>query len=218
MKITILCSNKNHPVIRFLMEWKKQNGENHEIVLVNSKNDVESGDILFLISCTEIIRSEIRDRFAKTLVIHESDLPKGRGWSPISWLILEGSNEIPVTLLEAVDKVDSGPIWKKSFVKLEGHELFDEISEKVYRKKISLMNFAIEEFENVVQESQNNDNATYYERRTPEDHEIDIKRSIEEQFDKLRISDEKRFPSFFYFRNKKYRISLEKIIDKNFQE
>ena len=83
---------------------------------------------------------------------------------------------------------------------------------------MSLMNFAIEEFENVVPESQNNDNATYYERRTPEDHEIDIKRSIEEQFDKLRISDEKRFPSFFYFRNKKYRISLEKIIDKNFQE
>ena len=42
-------------------------------------------------------------------MIHESDLPHGKGWSPIQWQILEGSDSITITLLDAEDKVDSQP-------------------------------------------------------------------------------------------------------------
>ena len=211
MKITIICSNKNHPIIKFLAQWKDDNLKNHDIQIVTSKNEIKSGDILFLISCTEIIESDIRNRFSKTLVIHESDLPKGRGWSPISWLILEGKEEIPITLLEAIDKVDAGPIWKKRFVKLEGHELFDEISKKVYTEKIKLIDFAIGNFGRITSYQQDDSEATYYPRRTPNDHKIDVKESISEQFEKLRISDKNRYPCFFYFRDHKYKIFLEKM-------
>ena len=41
-------------------------------------NDIDvDGDILFLISCLEIIKADLRSRFKHTLVIHESDLPHG---------------------------------------------------------------------------------------------------------------------------------------------
>ena len=130
-------------------KWKSENSKNHEIELVNFSKDIESRDILFLISCTEIINKEIRNRFKKTLLIHESDLPKGRGWSPLQWLIVEDQNRIPLTLLEAIDKVDAGPIWKKSYVELEGHELVNEITFKVFTEKINLMNFAIENFDSI---------------------------------------------------------------------
>ena len=215
MKITIICSDKNHPIIKFLAQWKDDNLKNHDIQIVTSKNEIKSGDILFLISCTEIIESDIRNRFSKTLVIHESDLPKGRGWSPISWLILEGKEEIPITLLEAIDKVDAGPIWKKSFVKLEGHELFDEISKKVYTEKIKLIDFAIGNFGRITHYQQDDSEATYYPRRVPNDHEIDVKESISEQFEKLRMSDKNRYPCFFYFRDHKYKIFLEKMDDED---
>ena len=215
MKITIICSDKNHPVIKFLAQWKDDNLKNHDIQIVTSKNEIKSGDILFLISCTEIIESDIRNRFSKTLVIHESDLPKGRGWSPISWLILEGKEEIPITLLEAIDKVDAGPIWKKCFVKLEGHELFDEISKKVYTEKIKLIDFAIGNFDCITHYQQDDSEATYYPRRVPNDHEIDVKESISEQFEKLRMSDKNRYPCFFYFRDHKYKIFLEKMDDED---
>ena len=215
MKITIICSDKNHPVIKFLAQWTDDNLKNHDIQIVTSKNEIKSGDVLFLISCTEIIELDIRKRFSKTLVIHESDLPKGRGWSPISWLILEGKEEIPITLLEAIDKVDAGPIWKKCFVKLEGHELFDEISKKVYTEKIKLIDFAIGNFDCITSYQQDDSEATYYPRRTSNDHEIDVKESISEQFEKFRISDKNRYPCFFYFRDHKYKIFLEKMDDED---
>ena len=71
------------------------------------------GEILFLVSCNEIIGKDVRDRYMATLVIHASDLPKGRGWSPHIWQIIEGKKEIMVSLLEAEDAVDSGAIWAK---------------------------------------------------------------------------------------------------------
>ena len=51
--------------------------------------------------------------------------------------------------------------------------------------------------------------ATYYERRTPKDSELDINRSIKDQFNLLRIVDNERYPAFFYIGDKKYKISIE---------
>ena len=43
-------------------------------------------------------------------MIHASDLPKGRGWSPHIWGLINEAQQITISLLEAVDKVDSGDI------------------------------------------------------------------------------------------------------------
>ena len=69
---------------------------------------VGRGDILFLVSCSEIVKKDIRMKFRHTLVLHASSLPKGRGWSPHIWEILNGADQIVISLLEAEDKIDSG--------------------------------------------------------------------------------------------------------------
>jgi methionyl-tRNA formyltransferase len=92
-----------------------------------------------LISCNEIVPASVRGRYRKTLVIHASDLPRGRGWSPYVWQVLEGKNRIPVTLLEAEDAVDSGAIWAQRDLSLEGHELFDEIAARLFELELELM-------------------------------------------------------------------------------
>ena len=125
MNITIICTDKTHKIFPYLKQWKKDNSESHEISLIDKSNDEINGDILFLISCHEIIRKNIRDKFKHTLVIHESDLPHGKGWSPVQWQILRGENFIVISLFQATDKVDFGNIWAKRRVKFEGHELAD---------------------------------------------------------------------------------------------
>ena len=68
MEITILCSNKNHPVFPHLLRWKSQNLNSNDISIVNKTSDVKNGDILFLIACSEIIHDEIKNNFKKFYV------------------------------------------------------------------------------------------------------------------------------------------------------
>jgi methionyl-tRNA formyltransferase len=92
MKITFLCSNANHPVNAYLHNWISQHAEQHEITLARSASELVGGDILFLISCAEIIDSNARASYRACLVLHASDLPEGRGWSPHVWAILNGAD------------------------------------------------------------------------------------------------------------------------------
>lgn len=211
MEITILCTDEKHKIIPFLQKWKISNSSSHNISLVNSSSEVGNGDILFLISCLEIIKGDIRSRFKHTLVIHESDLPHGKGWSPIQWQILNGSNSITITLLDAADKVDSGDIWKKEIVKFEGHELSDEINSQIFPVKLNLMDFAIKNINYVNKIIQKEIDEPHFPRRTPKDSEIDISKSISEQFNLLRIADNERYPCFFNYLGHNYKISLSKI-------
>jgi len=165
--------------------------------------------MLFLISCHEIITAAVRSRYCATLVIHASDLPKGRGWSPWVWQILEGHNEIVVTLLEAEDTVDSGAIWHQMSVHFEGHELYDEIHAKLFDAELALMDYAVEHFGSI-QPTPQTGSPTYYRRRTPEDSRLDVHRSIAEQFDLLRVADPERYPAFFDYRGHRYQVLLKK--------
>ena len=60
------------------------------------------------------------------LVVHESSLPQGQGWSPMTWQILDGASRIPVTLFEAVSELDAGPIYLQKQLDLQGQELVGE--------------------------------------------------------------------------------------------
>ncbi|MBU2265237.1 methionyl-tRNA formyltransferase, partial [Patescibacteria group bacterium] len=100
----------------------------------------ENSYITFFLSCEKFINQKARDKSEFNIVIHASDLPKGRGMSPATWQILEGKNRIWITLFEVTDKIDAGDYYfKKSFL-LNGTELIDEWQEKIYQciEKITL--------------------------------------------------------------------------------
>src|SRR3569833_3364486 len=126
MNITLLCSDANHPVNAYLERWMSKAAHVHSVELVRSKEQAKGGDILFLISCTEIITSQDRSLYQYSFVLHASDLPKGRGWSPHIWELSQGAESIILTLLEAEEKVDSGHIWKKIQIDIPKHALWDE--------------------------------------------------------------------------------------------
>jgi len=213
MKITILNTSKNHPINSWLNCWiDKYNGK-HEIKLIRSKIDIDSGDILFLISCSDIIFKSDREKFNKTLLIHASDLPKGRGWSPHIWSIINGEEKITLSLLEAADKIDSGDIWKKIKITIPNTALYEEINKLIFSAELELMDFAIENFLRIIPYEQPAIEPSYYSKRMPQDSEINIYKSIDEQFDLIRVSDEKRFPAFFYKNGQKFKLKIEKMND-----
>lgn len=214
MRISILCSNKEHPVYPHLRNWMDKLARAHDIELVEKSSSLSGGDLLFLISCNELIGKTVRSKYRASLVIHASDVPKGRGWSPLIWQILEGKNTICVTLLEASDRVDSGNIWKQLTVELEGHELYDEINNKLFDVELQLMDFAVKHAGDIYPLPQQDKEATFYKKRTPEDSRLDPYKTIAEQFDLLRIADPDRYPAFIDFRGHRYRIRLFKE-DKN---
>lgn len=208
LKVSFICSNFEHPVYPVLNDWVAINNHKYDIELVQSSKDLRAqGDFLFLISCSEMIKESTRTRFQHTLVLHASDLPKGKGWSPHIWSVVNGADHITLSLLEAEDLVDSGRIWQKEIIELSGNELFDEINEKLFAAEIKLIEYALEN--DVQPQEQNNEQSTYYKKRTPEDSEIDINASLESQFNLLRVCDPDRFPAFFERNGVRYTLKIE---------
>jgi methionyl-tRNA formyltransferase len=214
MRISLLCSDEQHPVNVYLKRWISAKQEIHQVELVRKKHDLSGGDILFLISCSEILGDADRAAYGATLVLHASDLPRGRGWSPHIWQLIDGAEEITLSLLEAEDKVDSGRIWKKLKFPVPKHALWDEINEALFLAEIELVDFAVNEFSHIRQNTQDPSiEPSYYPRRTPADSQIDPSKSITSQFDRIRVCDPNRFPAFFELHGKKYKLKLEKIDD-----
>ena len=201
MKVTVLFSDPWHPAYPHIKKWCKDN----DYFLVNFKGELVGGEYLFLISCTEIMPPEIRNKYERVLVLHESDLPKGRGWSPLAWQIVEGKNEIVVSLIEAADPVDTGNVIVECTVRFKGHELHEDIHEQIASAKITLIEAFINCPLNGIQQA---GEPTYYRQRTAEDSRIDPGKSIAEQFDLLRICDP-RFPAFFDHRGHRYTLTIQ---------
>ncbi|MGM0429479.1 MAG: formyltransferase family protein [Pseudomonadota bacterium] len=212
MKISVLCSNPEHPIVGKLKQWCDK--QPHDVELLHSKSQLDQGDILFLVSCSELITAFEQNKYQHTLVLHASDLPKGRGWSPHIWELLEGSERITVSLLEAVEPIDSGRIWAKESFHVGQDWLWDEINDALFEVELKLMNFAIENKDNIKPKSQDeSDGVSYYPKRSPKDSELDVDKSLREQFGLLRVCDPKRYPATFRLHGHTYKITVEKTDD-----
>ena len=212
MKITVVCSESTHPVYAYLAEWINENRKAHEISFICRLSDLKGGDILFLVSCSDIVRANERGLYKSCLVLHASDLPQGRGWSPHVWEIMGGAEKITVSLLEAEDEVDSGKVWKKITRPIPKHALWNEINDILFAAEIELINFAINNFEKIKPQAQiSSVEATYYRRRKPKDSLINPELSIADQFDLIRVCDSERYPAYFEMYGQRFKLTLEKI-------
>lgn len=210
MRIEILCSSRTHPVWSRLEGWCERMRPRHEVALVEQLSELTSGDILFLISCNQVVRKGVRDRFQHTLVIHASDVPHGRGFAPLNWQIIEGRSEVVVTLMEAAEKVDSGDVWAKRILHFEGHELFEELFERLFEAELELMSYAVESHGSIAPTPQPPMDGSYYRKRGPEDGRIQPDQTFASAFDLIRASDPVRYPAFFEYRGYRYHVTLTK--------
>jgi methionyl-tRNA formyltransferase len=215
MKVTLLCSDFNHPVYPYLCAWQQANKDKYSISIVCKVSEIsEPGNILFLISCSEIVKAHTRALFSHTLVLHASDLPQGRGWSPHIWDVVSGKDELTLSLLNAEDSVDTGDIWQKKYINLNSTELYDEINTLLFEAEIELISWACQHISTAKPMRQEDGETSYHRKRTPADSEVDIDKSIKEQFNLLRVCDPNRFPAFFELNDRKYKLIVERYDEK----
>ena len=183
--------------------------KNYSISKFFRADEVLGFDIVFLLGHTKILPSEFLQRNKLTLVVHASDLPKGKGFAPIQWQLLEGQNEIKVSLIEAAENVDSGDIFLQSIITFDGTELYKEIREKQAIATINIISEFLKLYPNVTRKKQVG-KESFYPKRKSADDELDISKTLQENFNLLRIGNNDAWPSFFYFKGVKYLVKISK--------
>jgi methionyl-tRNA formyltransferase len=190
------------------------NNSGHDAKLCRNHRDVREGYVAFYLSCVKITPKEVLRLNKYNPVVHPSDLPKGRGFSPLWWQVLEGKNQIPVCMFNAVPELDAGPIIYREEISLKGSELIEELREVFGKKTLDLCYKFMQEEEPIRMADQTGAQ-TYYPRRSSRSGQLDVSKSIADQFELLRISDNERWPAWFQYRGRKYILKVYDEKDKN---
>ena len=209
MKITILTDNPNSWILPYVEHLKKELTQLHDVTHVFKTSDIIGGDVMLVLSCEKILKGDYLKLHKSNVVVHPSKVPLGKGWSPLAWQVLEGSNNIPVSLFEAVEAVDAGDVYIVDYINLEGHELNDEIKHQQGLVTMKMVKKYINEFESMVGIPQSGEE-TFYPRRRQKENELDINKTIADQFNLLRVVDNERYPAHFHINGKKYILKIYK--------
>ncbi len=148
------------------------------------------------------------------LIPHESKLPQGKGMSPLTWQILQNKDEVFFSLIKADSKIDNGVIYFQKKIKIKKNLLFDEIKKIQLEENLKLIEKFLKYYKNkkmIPIGKKQKGKTTIYRKRTPYDSKLDINQSIKSQFNLLRVSDDKNYPSFFEMYGKKYILKISKI-------
>ncbi|GAA4092952.1 formyltransferase family protein [Mucilaginibacter panaciglaebae] len=208
MRITILTDNPKSWFVPYgneLLERLKASG--HVAEYVYNAKDIQKSDVCFILSCTKLVNETTLALSDNNIVVHASDLPQGKGFSPLQWQILEGKNQIPLTLFEVVKDVDAGPYYLKDTVVFDGSELHGKLREKLAQKIIEMCLQFVEQRTSLLPVQQNGIE-TFYKRRTEKNDELDANKTIAELFNQFRIADNENSPVYFYMNGHKYFLKI----------
>jgi methionyl-tRNA formyltransferase len=184
----------------------------HAVRWIHDPAQLAPGDVCLLLSCSRLLRAEQLALHRHNLVVHESALPQGQGWSPMTWQILDGASAIPITLFEAVADLDAGPIYLQQQIALQGDELVEEWRALQAQAPLELCLAWFDRYQEVVAAAQlQHGEASHYRRRRPVDSQLDPERSLAEQFNLLRVVDNQRYPAFFHWLGRCYELQVQPL-------
>jgi len=128
----------------------------------------------------------------KTILFHMTDLPYGRGGTPLQNLIVRGYRETKLSAIQVVEELDAGPVYLKRPLALYGS------AEEVYRRMMGLaFNMAREIIEHALEPIPQKGEVTVFARRTPADSRIPPKPSPVQLYDFIRMLDAQGYPKAF---------------------
>lgn len=123
---------------------------------------------------------------------HMTDLPYGRGGSPLQNLILAGKTETAVTAFRMVEEMDAGPIYAKKIIRLAGR------AEEIYRRAGDSCWEMIDWIVRTEPTPQPQvGQVTIFKRRTPSESAMPESVSMTDLYDFIRMLDAPTFPQAF---------------------
>jgi len=121
--------------------------------------------------------------------IHGGLLPEWRGANILNWVLVEGATETGVTAHWMTEGFDEGPIIARRTLSIDFRDTACTLSHKLRELSSHLLSSLLTDIEMGVvlpSESQHDSQAKYYKRRTPEDGQIDWKKSNLEIYNLIR--------------------------------
>ncbi len=166
-----LISKKNNFSVEVLKDW-------------NPKK-------IFIPHWSYIIPKEIYENY-ECIVFHMTDLPYGRGGSPLQNLIIRKHDKTKISALKVIKELDAGSIYLKKELSLLGsaEEIFIRAN-KIIEEMI------IEIIENNLEPKKQIGTPTIFKRRTPDMSNIKSLRSIDDLYDYIRMLDADGYPKAF---------------------
>jgi methionyl-tRNA formyltransferase len=208
MKINILLDTPDSFLLDYVQDLiSKLKKRGHKVYYFEDLQKIKQGDILIILAGRTILSKDYLLLNKNNIVIHPSKLPQGRGGGALVWKILEGERKIYLTLFEANEQIDKGDIYLQETIEFKGYELSDEIRNKQAKKTVEMALKYVDKQKYIKPQKQNGE-SSYYRKRSPKDSLLDIDKTIREQFNLLRVVDNKRYPAFFFFNGNKYIVKV----------
>lgn len=186
----------------------------HTIKLITDKCELSikmlenfKPDYIFFPHWSYIIPADIYLNF-RCVVFHMTDLPFGRGGSPLQNLISRGLYNTKISAIKVSEGLDTGPIYlKKDFDISHGtaDEIFTDVSKIIFDEMIP---FIIDNNPLPVEQT---GTPVVFKRRTPDQSEIKKNFSLVQIYDYIRMLDGEGYPNA-YLDYGKYRLLFSKPI------
>ena len=146
-----------------------------------------------------IVPHEIFEKF-ECVIFHMTDLPYGRGGSPLQNLILRGHRDTVICAIQCVGEVDAGPIYLRRNLSLAGsaQEIFLRASEKIHEMILEII-------ESEPNPEEQLGPSVVFQRRKSEESQLRDLHSLEELYDFIRMLDADGYPrAFLNFENLRF--------------
>lgn len=192
MKIIIANSN---PVYDYL---KSDLVERYDVTLISEKAELHEEwlakidpDYIFFPHWSYIIESSIFDRY-KCVVFHMTDLPFGRGGSPLQNLIVRGFSSTKISAIDVTDEIDAGDIYLKKELSLNGtaHEIF-------VRSQLAIKEMIKEIIEKKLSALPQKGEPVFFKRRRPSESNLKDLEDLESIYNFIRMLDSPGYPLAF---------------------
>lgn len=146
---------------------------------------------IFIPHWSFIIPKEIYQNF-ECILFHMTDLPFGRGGSPLQNLIKLGRKDTKISAFRVNEQIDSGPIYLKKVLSLEGSakEIFKRASNIIEEMILEILN------KKPIPKPQIG-TPTYFKRREPSQSSINGVSSLKELYDHIRMLDSEGYPKAY---------------------
>ncbi len=176
--------------------------------LSKEKLDLINPEFVFFAHWSERIPFDVWQGF-ESVIFHMTDVPYGRGGSPLQNLIMRGHKTTMLSALRCVDALDAGPVYLKRPLSLIGtaEEIFCRADQVIENMIIEILNTKPVPVEQIGE-------PVLFKRRKPEESHLENAESINTAFDMIRMLDAKGYPHAFIETSKlKFEFKQVKRVD-----
>ena len=147
---------------------------------------------IFIPHWSWIIPPEIHEKY-ECILFHMTDLPYGRGGSPLQNLIIKGHTSTMISALRVTSGLDAGPVYAKHPLSLYGtaEEIFLRASDIVFSNMIPII------LKDHPTPKEQFGEQTIFKRRTPNDSDLTTAQTLHEVYDMIRMLDAEDYPPAF---------------------